>query len=141
MIQRRDRESEPPRSWRPQRSQAARWIAKFRDAVDGLLHGCRTQESLWVHLGFMLAVIAVAALLQVEPWRWSVLILCIAAVLASELFNSAIEQLAKTLHPDQNPSIAVALHLAAAGVLVTAIAAVVVGLIVLGPPLLELIGG
>ncbi len=126
--------------WRGQRSLVARWIAKFRDAADGLLYGCRTQESLWVHLTVTTAVIALAAGLRVEPWRWAILILCIAVVLASELFNSAIEQLVRTLHPHHNPTIGVALHLAAAGVLVTATGAVLVGLIVLGPPLLRWLG-
>jgi diacylglycerol kinase len=127
------------RSPRTERTLAARWIAKFRDAADGVLHGCRTQESFWVHIFVMISVIAVAAGLRVEPWRWAVLILCIAAVLASELFNSAIEQLVRTLHPHHDASIARALHLAAGAVLVTAIGAVVVGLIVLGPPLLGLL--
>jgi diacylglycerol kinase len=133
--------SEPGRPYqRPQRSLAAKWIAKFRDAADGVAHGCRTQESLWVQITCMLAVIAMATVLQIESWRWAVLILCIAAVLASELFNSAIEQLVRVLHPSEHRSIALVLHLAAGGVLVTAIGAVIVGLLVLGPPLLVLLG-
>ena len=125
---------------RPQRSVVGKWVAKFRDAADGVAHGCRTQESLWVHLSVTLAVIALAALLQIESWRWAVLILCIAVVLASELFNSAIEQLVRVLHPSEHRSISLVLHLAAGGVLVTAIGAVIVGLLVLGPPLLVLLG-
>lgn len=128
--------SESPRS---QRMLFARWGDKFREAGDGLAYGVRTQESLRVHLVFAIAVVAVAAALQVESWRWVVLVLCIAVVIASELFNSAIEQLVRTLHPQRDPAIAAVLHLAAAGVLINAVAAVVVGLIVLGPPLLELI--
>ncbi len=132
-------EPERQRSLRAERTLSAKWVAKFRDAGDGVLHGCRTQESLWVHIGVTISVIAVAAGLRVEPWRWAMLVLCIAAVLASELFNSAIEQLVRTLHPYHDPSIARALHLAAGAVLLTAIGAVVVGLIVLGPPLLGLL--
>lgn len=119
---------------------AARWVAKFRDAGDGLVYGIRTQESLWVHGGCALAVVALAAVLQVEPWRWGVLVLCIASVLACELFNSAIEQLVRVLHPQRDRGIALALHLAAAAVLVVSLAAVLVGLIVFGPPLLSLLG-
>lgn len=125
----------PPEGPRGQRVLLARWSDKFREAGDGLVYGLRTQESLRVHLAFALAVVAVAAGLQVEAWRWAVLVLCIAMVVASELFNSAIEQLVRKLHPQRDPAIAAALHLAAAGVLVNAIAAVAVGLIVLGPPL------
>lgn len=118
----------------------ARWVAKFRDAGEGLVQGVRTQESLWVHCGCAVAVVALAAALQVEPWRWGLLVLCIASVIASELFNSAIEQLVRVLHPQRAPAIALALHLAAAAVLVVSLAAVLVGAIVLGPPLLSLLG-
>ncbi len=130
-----------PQGPRSQRVLTARWSDKFREAADGVVYGIRTQESLRVHVAFTLAVIAVAAALQVESWRWAVLVLCIAIVVASELFNSAIEQLVRTLHPQRDPAIAAVLHMAAAGVLVNAGAAVIVGLIVLGPPLLELISG
>jgi diacylglycerol kinase len=130
-----------PQGPRSQRMLTARWIDKFREAADGVVYGVRTQESLRVHVAFTLAVIAVAAALQVESWRWAVLVLCIAVVVASELFNSAIEQLVRTLHPQRDPAIAAVLHMAAAGVLVNSVAAVIIGLIVLGPPLLELISG
>lgn len=120
---------------------AARWVAKFRDAGEGLIHGVRTQESLWVHCVCAVAVVAVAAALRVEPWRWGLLVLCIASVIACELFNSAIEQLVRVLHPQRASEIAVALHLAAAAVLVVSLAAVVVGLMVFGPPLLRWLGG
>jgi diacylglycerol kinase len=125
---------------RPPRSLLVQWGVKFRDAASGVVDGCRTQESLWVHVAVMLAVIALAAVLRVESWRWAVLILCIAAVVASELFNTAIEQLVRILHPAEHRSIALVLHLAAGGVLVTAVGAVIVGLVVLAPPLLVLLG-
>jgi diacylglycerol kinase len=131
---------EPPYD-RPQRSLAGKWVGKFRDAADGLVHGVCTQESLWVHIGFTAAVIAVAAGLRVELWRWAMLIVCIAMVVAAELFNTAIEQLVRTLHPFENASIALVLHLAAAAVLVTAIGAVTVGMIVFVPPLWDLLSG
>lgn len=127
----------PPEGPRGKRLLLARWSDKFREAGDGLLYGLQTQESLRVHVAFALAVVAVAAGLQVEAWRWAILVLCIAVVVASELFNSAVEQLVRTLHPERDPAIAAVLHMAAAGVLVNAIGAVVIGLIVLGPPLLE----
>ncbi len=127
----------PPDGPRAQRQLLARWCDKFSEAGDGFIFGLRTQESLRVHLGFAVAVVAVAAGLQVEAWRWALLMLCIAAVVASELFNSAIEQLVRTLHPQRAPAIAAVLHMAAAAVLVNAAAAVVVGLVVLGPPLLD----
>jgi diacylglycerol kinase (ATP) len=48
------------------------------------------------------------------------------AVLAAELFNTALEQLADRLHPEQHPQIRIAKDCAAAAVLVVSIGAIVV---------------
>jgi diacylglycerol kinase len=48
--------------------------------------------------------------------------------------------LVTVLHPNRDPRIARALDAAAAAVLVVAIASVIVGIIVLGPPLLQWLG-
>lgn len=122
-----------------QRVTGVQWRNKFGFAITGLNHSFRTQSSFWVHLPAALVVIGIAAILQVEPWRWCVLILTIAIVLAAELFNTALEQLVVVLHPTRDPRIARSLDAAAASVLVVSIASVLIGLIVLGPPLLNLI--
>jgi len=123
------------------RSLVDRWRRKFRDAGDGLVGGVITESSLRVHWFFAVAAIAVAALLRIEPWRWSVILLCIAIVVAAEYFNSAIEHLVRVLHPGHDSDLAKALHFAAAGVLVASIIAVIVGLIALAPPAMELFAG
>ena len=55
----------------------------------------------------------------------------IALVLAGELINSSIEALADHLHPQQHPAIGRVKDLAAGMVLVTSIAAMIVGLLAL----------
>ena len=117
-----------------------RWRRRFGDAFDGLRLGIRTQESLHVHLAVAVAVIVLASVLGLEPWRWCVLLVCIALVISLELMNSAIERLVKTLHPEHDQGLAETLHMAAGAVLVAAIGSIVIGLIVLLPPLLPWIG-
>lgn len=119
-----------------QRVTGVDWRSKFGYAFAGLDDSFRTQVSFWVHLPAAALVIALAAFLQVEPWRWAILVLCIAVVIAAELFNTALEQLVVVLHPVRDPRIARSLDAAAAAVLVVALGASVVGLIVLGPPLI-----
>jgi diacylglycerol kinase len=114
-----------------------RWHRRFADAFDGSRIGVRTQESLWVHLVFAILVPIVAVVLKLEAWRWCVLLLCMAMVISMELMNSAIERLVKTLHPEHDSGLAAALHLSAAAVLVTAIASVIVGCMVIAPDLLR----
>jgi diacylglycerol kinase len=100
----------------------------------------RTQNSFYVHLPVAAIVLALSAWLRLEIWRWVALVICIAMVLAFELLNTAIESLVARLHPEHNPIIGRALDSAAAAVLIASLGAVVVGLLVIGPPLLAKLG-
>jgi len=117
----------------------ARWVRKFRDAGVGVVEGIATESSMRVHFVVATAVVVAAAILDVEAWRWAVLLICIAIVLAGEYFNSAIEQVIGVLHPTHDDRLGRALHLAAGGVLVAAILAAIVGGIVLVPSALHFI--
>lgn len=66
------------------------------------------------------------------------MILCIALVITAEALNTAVEELADALHPDEHPGIGRAKDVAAAGVLVAALLAAVVGALVFAPKLLAL---
>ncbi len=116
---------------------AVAWRNKFACAIRGGLWAIRTQNSFWVHVGITIAVFALAGFLKVSPWQWTAIVIATMVVFAAEMLNTAIEQMVKVLHPDRDEQIAMALDVAAAGVLATAIGAVVVGLITLGPPLLD----
>ncbi|PQO30829.1 diacylglycerol kinase [Blastopirellula marina] len=103
------------------------WIAKFRDAFRGIYIGVRAQSSFVVHLITAAVVVGLAAYLRVDVIRWSLLLLCIALVLAAELFNSAIEWLAKAIDHAENEHLRNALDVASGAVLVTSIGAAIVG--------------
>lgn len=115
----------------------AAWRRKFAVALAGVLRSLRSQSSFWAHLPIALAVLAVAAWLQLEAWRWVAIVFAIALVLSAELFNTAIELLVKTLHPEHDERIGHALDAAAGAVLVASVGSVVIGLIVLAIPLWE----
>jgi diacylglycerol kinase len=115
------------------------WGKKFELAAAGIVRSLRTQSSFWVHLPMAAAVLGIAAWLQLETWRWVAILLAIAMVLSAELFNTAIEQLVKVLHPDHDDRIGRALDAAAGAVLVVSIGAAVIGVIVLAMPLWEML--
>ena len=76
---------------------------------------------------------ALAVLLVLRPpavW-WALVVLASAAVVAAELFNTAIEHLADLLHPQQSPAIRLVKDCAAAGVLIAVLGAVGVGVALL----------
>ncbi len=113
------------------------WKRKFGFAIAGTLWAFRTQNSFWIHLPIAAIAIALGVFLQLDAARFAILTLAIAIVLAAELFNTALEQLVATLHPERDPRIAHARDAAAGAVLITAIAAATVGLILLLVPLVD----
>ena len=118
-----------------------RWIKKFAVAFAGIGWAIRTQNSFWVHISAAVCVVALAVWVEVERWGWVALTIVISAVIAAELFNTAIEELVRALHPEQDERIGRVLDAAAGAVLVISIASVVVGAIVLGVPLWQRFAG
>ena len=100
---------------------------RMRNALSGLRAALVAERSLRVHAYATLAVVIV--LVAVRPGAgWTALVLAsCAAVIAAELFNTALEALADHLHPGLHPKIRIVKDCAAAAVLVTALGAVTVG--------------
>lgn len=115
-------------------------IASFRHAFAGVVHVVRTQVNARIHVTVAVAVVALGTWLCLPAGAWAVLVLCIGLVLAAEAFNTAVEAVVDLASPDIHPLARIAKDAAAGAVLITAIAAVVVGLLVLGPPLLARLG-
>jgi diacylglycerol kinase len=103
------------------------WSAKFRDAFRGIASGVRGQSSFRVHLVFAALVAAAGVVLRISRIEWRLVLLCITAVLAAELFNSALERMAKAIDRRRNPELGAALDIASGAVLVTALGAAAVG--------------
>jgi len=112
-----------------------RLVASFRCAFRGLAEAWRCQQNLRIHVGVALGASALAALLHLGPLQWAILALTYGLVIAAELFNSALEALTDLVAPNYHPLARQAKDMAAGAVIVTALAAVAVGLLVLGPPL------
>jgi diacylglycerol kinase len=106
------------------------WLQKFRCAFRGVTFAVRSQNSFAVHLAVAAAVIAAGVLLRVSLVEWCLLVLCIVAVVAAELANTAIEHLARAITEDHNEEIRDALDVTSGAVLLAAIGAAVVGTII-----------
>jgi diacylglycerol kinase len=112
-------------------------------AVAGIRTGWGREASFRTQAG--LAGLGVVALLVLRPapvW-WALVGLSMAAVLALELLNSAMEAVIDLLHPGIHPSIKIAKDMLAGAVLISSIAALVVGMAMVadvGPRFLTEIG-
>lgn len=115
------------------------WAAKFRNAFRGVYVCIRSQSSFRVHLTAAAAVLVLSTALRLSATSWSLLVLCIFTVLSAELFNSSLESLAKAVTREENPHVRDALDVASGAVLLMAAGAAIVGLVVLGPPLCQLL--
>lgn len=113
------------------------WGFKFACAWRGLKSGIRGHSSFQVHFLVVALVIAAGIALRVSRVDWCLLALCIAGVLAAELFNSALEELAAGFHREHDPHLARALDIASGAVLLAALGAACVGMLVLGWRLVE----
>jgi diacylglycerol kinase len=107
------------------------------DALRGIRQLLAEEPNARIHGLAATAVCALAAVLGVSRVEWAVLILTIACVFAAEAANTALEALADRVAPERHPLVAKAKDIAAAGVLLVALGSVGVGLLILGPPLLE----
>ncbi|MBI1314039.1 diacylglycerol kinase family protein [bacterium] len=115
------------------------WSDKFRDALRGIWFALSTEKSFVVHGAAAVLVVAAAIIFGVSTSEWAILSVCIAAVIAAEIFNSAIESLAHVITKEHHPEIGNGLNAAAGAVLVTACGAASAGLWVFVPHLLAMI--
>ena len=108
-------------------------LKSFAHAFAGFAFMLRTQHNAWLHLVATIGVIAAGLALQVNAndWRW--LIAAIALVWLAEAINTAFEHLCDVVSPEFHPSVKRAKDIAAAAVLVSAIAAALIGALTLAP--------
>ena len=113
----------------------SRWKS-FIYAFVGIRHVLKTQENAWIHTAFTLAVVVVGLWLRIGQLEWAILVLTVGMVWVAEFMNTALEAVIDLASPEIHPLAKIGKDAAAGGVLVAAITAVIVGLLVLGPPLL-----
>lgn len=111
----------------PTKPQPNSWPNKFRWAARGTRRAFMSERNFQVHLAMTVAVAVAGGVLRVSYWEWCVLALCIAIVLTAEMFNTAIEHLARAITHEHSREIRDALDTSGGAVLVAAASAVVVG--------------
>ena len=113
-------------------------IASFRHAINGMTILFREEHNAWIHVLFAFCVLTGGLLFRVSAVEWVLLVLSIALVISLEVLNSALENVCDAFSPERHPLIKKAKDLAAAAVLISAMASVVVGLIIFIPKILAL---
>jgi diacylglycerol kinase len=109
----------------------------FRHAFRGWWYVVRTQRNAWIHAVITTLVVLVAFWLHLPLRDWAVLFLTIAMVWTAEFINTALEAVVDLASPHQHPLAKVGKDVGAAAVLIASLAAILVGLLIMGPPLWE----
>jgi diacylglycerol kinase (ATP) len=113
------------------------WPATFRYAWEGLRYTWRTQRNFRAESLIGTLALVLCALLGVNP---ASILICCALVLSLEMVNTAFEAVVDLAAPTYHPLAKIAKDVAAGAVLIAALVSVLVGLVVLGPPLLRFLG-
>jgi diacylglycerol kinase (ATP) len=112
-------------------------IRSFIYAFTGIGTMLRSQQNAWIHAVATVGVIAAGFIFRVSAGEWCWLVLALMAVWSAEALNTAFEFLADAASPDFHPLVKKAKDVAAGAVLLSAIGSALIGLLVLGPHLLE----
>ncbi|HET6846916.1 MAG TPA: diacylglycerol kinase family protein [Anaerolineales bacterium] len=116
-------------------------VRSFGHAFQGGWYALRTQRNAWLEVGIACVAFAMAAWLRLDAVRWAILVLTALLVFAAEFFNTAVEVIVDLVSPGHHPLAKIAKDVAAAAVLVAACGAVVIGVLLMGPPLLMKLQG
>lgn len=106
-------------------------------AFDGLLHVVKTQNNARFHLLATIIVIGVSLWLKINTIEWCVMLIAIALVWIAECFNTTLESFFDLVNPDPHPLVKNGKDSGAAAVLIAAFLSIALGIIVLGPPLIQ----
>lgn len=109
----------------------------FGHAFRGWGYVLRTQHNAWIHAVASTLVMLMAWYLHVSARDWAILLLTIALVWTAEFINTALEAVVDLASPQQHPLAKVGKDVGAAAVLIAALTSILIGLLILGPPLWE----
>ena len=115
-----------------------KFFHSFTYPIRGLKYAYRNEQNLAVDLGIALIVIIASFIFKVSLIEASILAITIGLVLALELINTAIEATVDLVTEEYHPLAKVAKDASAAAVFVFAIAAVIVGLIIFLPKIINI---
>ncbi|MDF1691920.1 MAG: diacylglycerol kinase family protein [Zhongshania sp.] len=112
-------------------------FSSLRDALNGLGILIVEQHNARIHLFAAICVVALGLLTGLSGLEWILVFAAIALVWLAEAFNSALEYVCDAAVPETHELVGKAKDVAAAGVLISAGFAVVVGVWVFVPGLLR----
>jgi diacylglycerol kinase (ATP) len=113
-------------------------IKSVGHALHGIGYVLRSQHNAWIHAAATILVAGAGFYFHLSSIEWCCLVIAASSVWTAEALNTALELLADAAIEELHPLVGHAKDVAAGAVLVTAIAAVIVGAIIFWPHLATL---
>lgn len=108
-------------------------FSSFVHAFQGIAVAIQTEANMKIHVSMALAVIAAGLFFDVSTVEWMILLMCIGWVLMAELINTSIEALCDFVTMEEQPKIKLVKDVVAGAVLVSALVALIIGLLIFYP--------
>lgn len=108
-------------------------LRSFLYAWDGMKAMFRTEHNLYIHSVLTIIALMLAFILRIPRLELIALMIVIGMVWVAEIFNTVIEKTMDFITSERHPQIKKIKDMAAAGVLITAIIAVIVGTLIFIP--------
>ena len=110
----------------------------FKYAIEGIESAFKTEQNLKIHFIVMAIVIVLGILLKINYIEWAICFLLFGFVITAELLNTAIEVTVDLAMPQKNDKAKLAKDIAAGAVLVSSIIAILVGIVIFVPKIINL---
>jgi len=112
-------------------------LKSFKYAFNGLKILITEEHNSRIHILASISVLIAGYVFKITIYGWIAVIFAIGFVIACEIFNSAIENIADFVSPEKHEKIKRIKDLSAAGVLISAITSLIIGLIIFIPKIIE----
>lgn len=115
------------------------FLKGMRHAIHGVRHVFRHERNARIHLAFALLAFLLGLMLQVSNVELAAVFFAVILVFLAEIFNTALERTLDLIDIQENLHIKLIKDMAAGAVLVAAGAAVMIGIAIFAPYIMELI--
>jgi len=113
-------------------------LKSFSFAFNGLKNLWKEEHNFRIHFIATVSVVIAGFVLKISTVEWIAIILSIGLVFVTEIINTSIENLSDFVSPDKNEQIKKIKDISAAGVLIAATTAFIIGLIIFLPEIFRL---
>jgi diacylglycerol kinase len=108
-------------------------LLSFQYAFKGLATVLRTEQNFRVHFLAAIVMLFLSVFFQIRVWQWVIIILMIMFVFIMEMLNTVFERLVDMLKPRIHLYVYDIKNIMSGMVLITAISAIIIGLLIFWP--------